>query len=248
MTFPSHLIASIQFISASHARPQSIKHALLQRSSCPLITPIIKVQELWVRPSRLTAETNRFFNSPRQEANQSRPLSHQAWEKLGNMNSSTDLGISHLERVWSQPLYHEWSKTACVQLHSRYLLTFSRLSGELTGQGTQMHHFSSRRTDGSYTPSTFWPTGSSDTPDCVRVLFEIFVYFRTVVQATASFSPPFHRLSPERFIFEILSQDGAQQASLHLPEPDKHFLMSCPCSYRAPVITLQHFWSSPVFL
>lgn len=63
MTFPSSLIASIQFISASHARPQSIKHALLQRSSCPIITPIIKAQELWVRPSRMTGETNRFLNS-----------------------------------------------------------------------------------------------------------------------------------------------------------------------------------------
>ena len=82
MTFPPSLIASIQFISASHARPQSIKHALLQRSSCPLITPIIKVQELRVRTSRMTDETNRFLNSPkagfRQDANQSRPLYHQA--------------------------------------------------------------------------------------------------------------------------------------------------------------------------
>lgn len=65
MTFPSNLIASIQFISASHARPQSIKHALLQRSSCPIITPIIKVQELWVGPSQMMGETNRFLNSPR---------------------------------------------------------------------------------------------------------------------------------------------------------------------------------------
>lgn len=85
MTFPPSLIASIQFISASHARPQSIKHALLQRSSCPLITPIIKVQELRVRTSRMTDETNRFLNSPkagfRQDANQSRPLYHQAWEQ-----------------------------------------------------------------------------------------------------------------------------------------------------------------------
>ena len=82
MTFPPSLIASIQFISASHARPQSIKHALLQRSSCPLITPIIKVQELRVRTSRMTDETNRFLNSPKagfkQEANQSQPLYHQA--------------------------------------------------------------------------------------------------------------------------------------------------------------------------
>lgn len=66
MTFPSSLIASIQFISASHARPQSIKHALLQRSSCPIITPIIKVEKLWVRPSQMmTGETNRFLNSPK---------------------------------------------------------------------------------------------------------------------------------------------------------------------------------------
>lgn len=82
MTFPSSLIASIQFISASHATPQSIKHALLQRSSCPIITPIIKMQELWVRPSQMTGETNRFLNSPKasfgQEANQSRPLYHRA--------------------------------------------------------------------------------------------------------------------------------------------------------------------------
>ena len=85
MTFPSSLIASIQFISVSHATPQSIKHALLQRSSCPIITPIIKVQELWVRPSRMTGETNRFLNSPKasfgQEANQSRPLYRRAWEQ-----------------------------------------------------------------------------------------------------------------------------------------------------------------------
>lgn len=85
MTFPPSLIASIQFISASHARPQSIKHALLQRSSCPIITPIIKVQELRVRTSRMTDETNRFLNSPkagfRREANQSRPLYHQAGEQ-----------------------------------------------------------------------------------------------------------------------------------------------------------------------
>lgn len=106
-TFPSHLIASIQFISASHARPQSIKHALLQRSSCPLITPIIKVQESWVRPSRLTGETNRFFNSPRQEANQSQPLCHQAFErKLGSTDSSRDLGISTQAAGLGPPLYH----------------------------------------------------------------------------------------------------------------------------------------------
>ena len=82
MIFLPSLIASMQLISSSHARPQSIKHALLQRSSCPIITPIIKVQELWVRPSRMTDETNRFLNSPkagfRQEANQSQPLYHQA--------------------------------------------------------------------------------------------------------------------------------------------------------------------------
>lgn len=66
MTFPSNLIASIQFISPSHARPQSIKHALLQSSSCPVITPIIKMQGLWVRPSRMNVgETNRFVNSPK---------------------------------------------------------------------------------------------------------------------------------------------------------------------------------------
>lgn len=99
MTFPSSLIASIQFISASHARPQSIKHALLQRSSCPIITPIIKVQELWVRPSQMMGETNRFLNSPKagfgQEANQSQPLHHQAWEqKHGSTSSNRGLGIS----------------------------------------------------------------------------------------------------------------------------------------------------------
>lgn len=82
MTFPSSLIASIQFISASHARTQSIKHTLLQRSSCPIITPIIKVQELWVKPSWMMGETNKFLNSPKagfgQEVNQSLPLYHQA--------------------------------------------------------------------------------------------------------------------------------------------------------------------------
>lgn len=66
MTFPSHLITSIQFTSASHARPQSIKHAPWQRRSCPIITLIIRVQELWVRPSWLMGETNRFLNPSKQ--------------------------------------------------------------------------------------------------------------------------------------------------------------------------------------
>lgn len=70
MTFPSHLITSIQFTSASHARPQSIKHAPWQRRSCPTITPIIKVQELWVKPSWLMDETNRFLNSSKQAPDQ----------------------------------------------------------------------------------------------------------------------------------------------------------------------------------
>lgn len=70
MTFPSHLITSIQFTSASHARPQSIKHAPWQRRSCPIITPIIKVQELWVKPSWLTDETNRFLNSSKRAPDQ----------------------------------------------------------------------------------------------------------------------------------------------------------------------------------
>lgn len=70
MTFPSHLITSIQFTSASHARPQSIKHAPWQRCSCPIITPIIKVQELWVKPSWLMDETNRFLNSFEQAPDQ----------------------------------------------------------------------------------------------------------------------------------------------------------------------------------
>lgn len=71
VTFPYSLTASIQFISTSHARPQSIKHALLQRSSCPIITSIIKVQKLWVRPRRMmTGETNKFLNSPKADRKQ----------------------------------------------------------------------------------------------------------------------------------------------------------------------------------
>lgn len=81
MTFPSHLITSIQFTSASHARPQSIKHAPWQRRSCPIITPIIKVQELWVAQlaDGWNKQVFKFIGAgSRPETNQSRPLYHHA--------------------------------------------------------------------------------------------------------------------------------------------------------------------------
>ena len=98
MTFPSSLIASIQFISASHARPQSIKQALLQRSSCPIITPIIKMQELWVRSSQMmSGETNRFLNSPK--AGRKQVKARQSTIRLPSKNTGA---LAQME-IWESP-------------------------------------------------------------------------------------------------------------------------------------------------
>lgn len=127
MTFPSSLIASIQFISASHARPQSIKHALLQRSSCPIITPIIKVEKLWVRPSQMmTGETNRFLNSPKAGRKQIKAIGLES--KNTGALAWRDLGIS--TQLASQ-IFDLWA--AVKSPHNvtwRELVTFSLLSSQ----------------------------------------------------------------------------------------------------------------------
>lgn len=126
MTFPSSLIASIQFISASHARPQSIKHALLQRSSCPIITPIIKVQKLWVRPSRMmTGETNRFLNSPKAGRKQIKASPSTIGPKSRNTGAlaGRDLGISaqpasQILYLWATVKSHHTMSPKETWLHS----------------------------------------------------------------------------------------------------------------------------------
>lgn len=127
MTFPSSLIASIQFISASHARPQSIKHALLQRSSCPIITPIIKVEKLWVRPSQMmTGETNRFLNSPKAGRKQIKAIGLES--KNTGALAWRDLGIS--TQLASQ-IFDLWA--AVKSPHNvtwRELVTFSLLPSQ----------------------------------------------------------------------------------------------------------------------
>lgn len=111
VTFPSDLIASIQSASASHARPQGMKCALSQRSSCPVRTSTYKEKEVWVKPNGAN-ETNRLSPSPRaskQEASQSFTTSSISFERehwklkgLGRLCTAKPLGVDVVHQVKKQ--------------------------------------------------------------------------------------------------------------------------------------------------
>lgn len=99
MTFPSSLIASIQFISASHARPQSIKHALLQRSSCPIITPIIKSAGIMGKAQPDDGRNKQVFNSGRKQIKASHSTIRLESRNTGAL-AQTEVWVSlHVQQV-----------------------------------------------------------------------------------------------------------------------------------------------------
>lgn len=130
MTFPSSLIASIQFISASHARPQSIKLALFTKKLLSYNNP--RNQNAGIMGKAQPDDDGRnkqIFKFPpsRQEASQSRCLRPGCGAKPPERSLSGSPGtrqVARSQRLYLQPLWghrtvalkETWLRALCFQV------------------------------------------------------------------------------------------------------------------------------------